>query len=149
MELAVAVILLAAVLAFVIGVRPRDLPAPVAASPTQHLEDRKARVYEGLRDLQFEYRVGKLSDEDYQRTKSDLQGQLATIMAEIDRLAPGTSKAVAQAVQPAPTKTADALSCPHCRAKFDKPMKFCGECGKAITVASSSDPAPSEGAASA
>ena len=22
--------------------------------------------------------------------------------------------------------------CPHCGAKFQKPMKFCGECGKAM-----------------
>lgn len=152
MELAVAVILLAAVLAFVIGVRPRDLPAPVAPSPTQYLEDRKARVYEGLRDLQFEYRVGKLSDEDYQRTKTDLQGQLAAIMAEIDRLAPGAAKAAPGSPAKASPAAADPLACPHCRAKFDKPMKFCGECGKAIAATATggaTEAAASEGAASA
>ena len=125
MELAVAVVLLAAVFAFVVGVRARDLPQTEPASVTQHLEDRRARIYEGLRDLQFEYRVGKLSEEDYQRTKGDLQNQLAGTLAEIDKLAP-------QAVKAAPPAPKAALSCPHCHAKFDKPMKFCGECGKAI-----------------
>ena len=38
-------------------------------SPTQHLDERKAAIYENLRDLQFEYRVGKLSDADYAQTK--------------------------------------------------------------------------------
>ena len=126
MELAVAVILLGLVFAFVVGVRTRDLPIPEPASITQHLEDRRARIYEGLRDLQFEYRVGKLSEEDYQRTKLDLQQQLAGTLAEIDKLAPPAKPAAT-----APPKSA-ALACPHCDAKFDKPMKFCGECGKAI-----------------
>jgi len=125
MELAVAVVLLAAVFAFVVGVRARDLPQTEPASVTQHLEDRRARIYEGLRDLQFEYRVGKLSEEDYQRTKGDLQNQLAGTLAEIDKLAPQAAKAE-------PPVPKGALSCPHCHAKFDKPMKFCGECGKAI-----------------
>lgn len=134
MELVFAVILLIGVLAFVVGVRPADLPPPVPVSPTQHLEDRKARIYEGLRDLQFEYRVGKLSDEDYQRTKLDLQSQLAGLMAEIDRLAPAAGKKAAPVVPAAPAAAPapPALACPHCQAKFDKPMKFCGECGKAI-----------------
>ena len=125
MELAVDVILLGLVFAFVVGVRTRDLPVPEPASITQHLEDRRARIYEGLRDLQFEYRVGKLSEEDYQRTKLDLQQQLAGTLAEIDKLAPA-------AAAPAPPPKSAALACPHCDAKFDKPMKFCGECGKAI-----------------
>jgi hypothetical protein len=124
MELAVAVVLLAAAFAFVVGVRSKDLPPPEPVSPTQHLEDRRARVYEGLRDLQFEYRVGKLGEADYQRTKTDLQTQLAGILSEIDKLAPGAAAPAA----PAP----DPLRCPHCNAKFDKPMKFCGECGKAL-----------------
>lgn len=127
MELAVAVVLLAAVFAYVVGVRARDLPETEPASVTQHLEDRRARIYEGLRDLQFEYRVGKLSEEDYQRTKGDLQNQLAGTLSEIDKLTPQAAKAapVAKPAKPA-------LICPHCNAKFDKPMKFCGECGKAI-----------------
>ena len=128
MELAAAVILLALVFAFVVGVRAKDLPITEPASVTQHLEDRRARIYEGLRDLQFEYRVGKLSDDDYQRTKLDLQQQLAGTLAEIDKLAPPPAAAAIPKTPPPKT----ALACPHCGAKFDKPMKFCGECGKAI-----------------
>jgi hypothetical protein len=57
-----------------------------AGFPFQHLDERKAAIYENLRDLQFEYRVGKLSDHDYQQTKKDLQRELAGVMAEVDRL---------------------------------------------------------------
>ena len=57
--------------------RAKDLPQPEPVSPFQHLDERKAAIYENLRDLQFEYRVGKLSDQDYQQTKLDLQRELA------------------------------------------------------------------------
>ena len=64
----------------------KDLPETAAPPPYQHLEERKAAIYENLRDLQFEYRVGKLSDADYERTKKELQAELATVLAEIDKL---------------------------------------------------------------
>jgi hypothetical protein len=85
----VAVLLVLACVAYVLLVRPQDLPAPEPEPPTKYLEERKARIYEGLRDLQFEYRLGKLSDEDYQRTKLDLQKDLAQVMASIDEMLKG------------------------------------------------------------
>src|SRR5689334_25210190 len=86
MIIVVTAILAIAVIAFVLGVRPKDLPEPEPVSPFAHLDERKAAIYENLRDLQFEYRLGKLSDEDYQNTKKDLQKELATVLAEVDRL---------------------------------------------------------------
>jgi hypothetical protein len=124
MELVLAILLVVGVFAFVMGVRRKDLPEtePVAAS--QHLEEKKARIYEGLRDLQFEYRVGKLSEEDYQRTKLDLQKELASVMAAIEAM--GGTKGAAK------PRVADGLECPSCGTHFDQPMKFCGQCGKAL-----------------
>ena len=69
-------------------IRGSDIPEPAPVSPTAHLEERKAQIYENLRDLQFEFRVGKLSDADYQKTKLDLQRELAEVLAEIDALKP-------------------------------------------------------------
>ena len=71
-------------LVFILSVRAKDLPEPEPVSPFEHLDERKAAIYENLRDLQFEYRVGKLSDQDYQQTKQDLQKELAGVLAEID-----------------------------------------------------------------
>jgi hypothetical protein len=127
MELAAAIALVVAMLGFILYIRPADLRPPDPLSPTAHLEEKKARIYEGLRDLQFEYRVGKLSDDDYQRTKLDLQKELAGVMAEIEKVEP------APALAPAPArKDKSKLVCPHCGARFEKQMKFCGECGKAM-----------------
>ena len=123
------VLVVAATVLFTLFVRTQDMPVPEAASPTRHLEDRKAVIYENLRDLQFEYRVGKLSDTDYQQTKLGLQRELAGVLAEIDKLGPAVA-AVASA-KPKPAVTPGTV-CPHCDARFPKPMKFCGECGKAM-----------------
>src|SRR5207247_6405007 len=86
MTIALAGLIAVAVIVFILSVRAKDLPAPEPVSPFQHLDERKAAIYENLRDLQFEYRVGKLSDQDYQQTKLDLQRELAGVMAEIDRV---------------------------------------------------------------
>jgi hypothetical protein len=129
------------VIAFVLGVRPKDLPAPEPASPFAHLDERKASIYENLRDLQFEYRVGKLSDADYQTTKKDLQKELAVVMAEVDRLKEQlglSGSAVARPVKhaaKAPAAAANGFRCDACGAKFATELKFCGECGKPMKVA--------------
>jgi hypothetical protein len=51
-----------------------------------YLRERKDAVYENLRDLNFEFKAGKVPDVDYQSLKSSLQDEAATILAEIARL---------------------------------------------------------------
>lgn len=51
-----------------------------------YLRERKDAVYENLRDLNFEYKAGKLPDADYNSLKSTLQDEAATLLAEISRL---------------------------------------------------------------
>ena len=135
MIIAITCVIAIVVIVFVLGVRPKDLPEPEPVSPFAHLDERKAAIYENLRDLQFEYRVGKLSDSDYQLTKKDLQKELAVVMAEVDRvklqLQAGRGQAPpppAPKVKAAPAR--DGLTCPHCSARFEQELKFCGECGK-------------------
>jgi hypothetical protein len=136
MVLTAAVALALGTILFTLLVRAKDVPEAPPVSPTAHLEQRKAQIYENLRDLQFEFRVGKLSDADYQKTKLDLQSELAKVLAEIDSIQPpvpakpAQAKAAAAVVQPKPAP--DGKTCPHCGAKFAQPMKFCGECGKAM-----------------
>ncbi len=85
-SLIIGALLGAVMLGFLLFIRLQDLPTPEPVSPFKHLDERKAAIYENLRDLQFEYRVNKLSDEDYQATKVGLQKELARVMAEVDRI---------------------------------------------------------------
>ncbi len=130
MIFAAAVLLTVGAIAFTLLVRDKDIPQAEPGTGYEHLEQRKARIYENLRDLQFEYRVGKLSDADYQTTKEALQNELAAVMAEIDKVkgqAPPKAAPAASVPAQQPRNV-----CPHCGAKFPAPMKFCGECGKAM-----------------
>jgi len=140
MTIILASLITVGVIAFILSVRAKDLPQPEPVSPFHHLDERKAAIYENLRDLQFEYRVGKLSDEDYQHTKLDLQRELAGVMAEIDRvkaeIAAGNIPAPAPELVKAPvTKASATYVCPSCKSEFERPLKFCGECGKPMKAA--------------
>ena len=140
MIIALASLLAIAVLGFILTVRTEDLPEPEPVSPFAHLDERKAAIYENLRDAQFEFRVGKLSELDYQQTKLGLQKELAVVMAEVDRikgtLPPPAVESKKAAPKPAAkqAKTPTPQVCPSCGAQFAQSLKFCGECGKPMRV---------------
>jgi len=136
MSLVIAVAALVVVtLLYTLFVRSTDIPAPEPVSPTRHLEERRAAIYENLRDLQFEYRVGKLSDADYQQTKLVLQKELAGVIGEIQQITKSVAVAAPASAAAATSERAVAAEkaahmCTHCGAQFPVALKFCGECGK-------------------
>jgi hypothetical protein len=73
---------------------PSDIYVGSEKTRASFLRERKDAVYENLRDLNFEYKAGKIPDADYQSLKSSLQDEAATLLAEIARLE----------AQPAPRK---------------------------------------------
>ncbi len=135
MIILIASVLTIGILVFILSVRTKDLPEPLPVSPFDHLDERKAAIYENLRDLQFEYRVGKLSDQDYQQTKQDLQKELAGVLAEIDRLKQTLAGQTPAPPAPQIKKAPQRFICPTCKAEFPAPLKFCGECGKPMREA--------------
>ena|SRR5438270_6860805 len=84
-ELAVCLLGTAAALFYVFY-----LPGKLYLGPKKtragYLRERKDAVYENLRDLNFEYKAGKLPEVDYESIKSSLQDEAATLLAEIARL---------------------------------------------------------------
>jgi len=134
MLLAAAILLIAVTVLFTFSIRDKDMPVPEPLSPTRHLDERRAAIYENLRDLQFEYRVGKLSDADYQQTKVGLQKELAGVLAEIEKVTTsGVITATSAPMKSAPATAKSGTVCPHCNATFPQPLKFCGECGKEMS----------------
>lgn len=65
-------------------------PGEVYAGPEKtrlmYLRERKEAVYENLRDLNFEYKAGKVPDADYGSMRNSLEEEAAAILAEIARL---------------------------------------------------------------
>ncbi|MCZ2152754.1 MAG: hypothetical protein LC114_02445, partial [Bryobacterales bacterium] len=71
-------------LLYVVLIRQSDLPYIEPVSPVAHLDERKAAIFENIRDSNFEFLMGKLSAEDYQQTKKDLLRELAAVNTEIE-----------------------------------------------------------------
>jgi hypothetical protein len=84
-ELACCLLFTAAVLYYVFFI-PEKLFLGPEKTRASYLRERKDAVYENLRDLNFEYKAGKVPDLDYQQLKTSLQDEAATLLAEIARL---------------------------------------------------------------
>lgn len=71
-----------------------SVPDAVTAGPIQtrlnYLRERKEVVYENLRDLNFDYKAGKLPEVDYQNMKNSLEEEAAAVLAEISRIESGS-----------------------------------------------------------
>src|SRR6202522_2259432 len=53
------------------------------------LLDRRDAIYDNLRDLRFEHRAGKFSEQDYEQMKQALELEAAQVLAEMDRTTGG------------------------------------------------------------
>jgi len=74
---------------FYIFYLPGELYLGPEKTRASYLRERKDVVYENLRDLNFEYRAGKVPDADYQSLKANLQDEAAGLLAEIAQLESG------------------------------------------------------------
>ena len=85
MTLFVCSVVIAAALYYVFFY-PGEVYAGEEKTRLGYLRERKEAVYENLRDLNFEYKAGKVPDADYQSMRASLEEEAAAIMAEIARL---------------------------------------------------------------
>jgi hypothetical protein len=131
-------VLAAGAIGFTLYVRERDIPPPPLENPElRHLERRRQILYDNLKDLQFEFHQGKLSDEDYQSLKAGFLGDLAGIMDSIERLestAGSSGKRPTGSGKAKPTlgQPAAVTICPSCKAENPAEHQFCGKCGKSL-----------------
>ena len=136
----VCAVLGAGAIGFTLYVRDRDIPPPSLENPElRHLERRRQILYDNLKDLQFEYLQGKLSDEDYQSLKAGFLGDLAGVMDAMERLEAAVGKPEKAAVVESKQKlqhgsgsTPVMKVCPSCGAENSAKHQFCGKCGKGL-----------------
>jgi hypothetical protein len=68
---------------------------PADSSPLRtgldQLLERRDTIYENLRDVRFEYRSGKFSEQDYEQVRQSLEAEAAAVLAEIDALTGATA----------------------------------------------------------
>lgn len=160
MILAVTLILLVLVLAFVgypllrpAPVPHEDEPTPIAGQREQLVAERE-HALAALTDLEFERGVGNLSEGDYATMRAAQRHKAVAILQELDRLEPASLARAAQ--RPPHADDLDARleaeiarirnslaggasaappHCPSCGAAHAPTARFCSECGHAFGAA--------------
>ena len=78
--------LFAAALFVYVFYEPGDIDAGEVKTRYGYLQERKDSTYENLRDLNFEYKAGKLSEEDYAMQRAALEDEATGILAEMESI---------------------------------------------------------------
>jgi hypothetical protein len=74
---------------FVFQVAPEASDSMPHRSRLDQLLDRRDAIYDNLRDLRFEHRAGKFSEQDYEQMRQALELEAAQVLAEMDRTTGG------------------------------------------------------------
>jgi|SRR5215469_6050410 len=116
----------------------------------ERLAHERGLAVQGLRDLEFDREMGKLSDTDYEALKTALENRALKAMQESDQLRDELRKS-SLSIAPAPaaeaikrpaeqpvlilrpeTRTPNLQFCPQCGTRALKDARFCAECGAAL-----------------
>ena len=104
------------------------------------LQRKKEVVLGNIQDLDFEYKCGKLSDEDYKRVRAEMAGEFGAVLRDIDEIETTQDldalirrELAVRTKRPAahPTENGKVTehSCPSCGTMNRATNKFCAECG--------------------
>src|SRR5690554_175233 len=122
------------------------------------LAARKAGLLESLREVEFDYKTGKLTDEDYQAAKSRYERATIKTMRALDEIhgGRGWENAVddelnqriavmqqreqaahrAEAAAHSATKVNAEIECPDCGKQLEADARFCSKCGTTLEQSS-------------
>lgn len=95
---------------------------------------RRDRVYGEIRDLEFDFRVGKVTEEDYRDGRERLEVEAARILQALDDRLRVVDDQIERDVKRLRRKRD---ICPSCGAAITPKARFCASCGAGLTVASS------------
>lgn len=134
--LILGVILGVGVAAFVLYpiVRRSDSSATGADTRGDDLLARRDRIYNELRDVDFDLRVGKVTEEDYRDARERLEVEAARVLQALDERLRVVDDQIEREVKRQRRKRDE---CPGCGAPVPANARFCAGCGAALKVASS------------
>lgn len=103
-------------------------------TPLHTLMGRKEAIYQSIKDLEFDFKTAKLSEEDYGELREKLEGEAITILKAIDETkAPKTSSPLQSISQPSKKKTPQERNiCSSCGEPNLKDASFCSGCGESL-----------------
>jgi len=116
------------------------------ARKRKNLGEQKERLYDAIKDLDFEHRAGKLSDADYQSVRADLMAQAAAVITQLDEVPVPAEPAPERPSRPEPPAAStkpprqevtaeEGPTCSSCGQTNPAGAKFCFHCGERIVIA--------------
>src|SRR3989338_2185751 len=105
------------------GFSPADR-GEAEASHYNELVHKKETAYITIKDLEFDYRTGKLSQADYMELKNRYEAEALQTLKEIDGF--GEKKAIPTVEK---VQEEGAVFCPKCGTKTKAEDNFCFKCG--------------------
>jgi rubrerythrin len=115
----------------------RKRPAVRPASRRESLEREREAIVREIRELDFDYRTGKVNDEDYRRLREARVARGAAILRELADLEQGTVLDPEQAIEEQIARLRTVLTsngkspiaCPQCGQPVRPSDRFCPQCG--------------------
>ncbi len=108
----------------------------------EKLEHERALAVAGLRELEFDRQMNKLSDTDFNDLRRSLENRAIAAMASIEKLAAAAKPSSTRSASPKrsePMKPSDAKPeprqiryCPECGKPVAPRNNFCAECGSSL-----------------
>jgi hypothetical protein len=98
----------------------------------EQIVEEKHQAFESIRELEFDYQMGKLSSQDYNNLrKAAVSRGLSLMKAEKNKGQVAQPKIPAPKPQSShePQKFPETNFCPQCGSKIDDKDKFCRACG--------------------
>ncbi len=109
-------------------------------------------IYQAIKELRFDYQVGKVSEADYNAFNAQLRGQAVLVLKQIDALKKAEADPALDAgleaeiaalrqvngsgpARPTPVAAGKAALkfCPQCGHRLQAGDRFCGKCGAALS----------------
>jgi len=109
-----------------------NVGAVITESGYTDLLYRKESLYTAIKDLDFDYKTGKIDDDDYKVMKAGLESDALELLGRIDnyeKQAPADISSGSSSVSGQKKETA---FCHECGASIQRSHKFCSECGTRI-----------------
>ena len=135
MTLLIGVVMTLAAIAFVAqpflrGQSPADLAKPENRSPSERdrLENQKYEALAAIKEAEFDYGMGKLSDADFNMLRDKFGAQALEAIAALDALQSGRHSGEPRR----PTRIA---YCPACGHTVPPRANFCPACGRSLKEA--------------
>ncbi len=112
---------------------------PVDVTPLIDLKRRRLVVYENMQDLDFEYKSGKIAQNDYQALRENYTREAADLMAATKELELSSEddalieREVAARRSKRKLQPTEEYVCAKCGFENPLPVKYCGECGAPVS----------------